>query len=76
MSTDTRPRFRYRLPDGTAIRVIHDHGEQPKPFISYEVAPSPHPHIGRSFVTAELIGEDLAERAFRRADNDGAGEFK
>lgn len=39
MSTDTRPRFTYALPDGREVRVIFDHGETPPRAIRFEVAP-------------------------------------
>jgi len=44
---DTRPRFTYRLPDGSTIRVIRDHGETPPEVITHQIA-------GR-FVTATLV---------------------
>ena len=33
--TDARPRYRYALPDGTIIRVIHDVGEEPRQVITF-----------------------------------------
>lgn len=36
--TDTRPRLNYRLPDGTIVAVIHDHGEQPRSVIDFTLA--------------------------------------
>jgi hypothetical protein len=69
---DTRPRFSYRLPDGRIVRVIHDHGDEPKQEITYEMG-------NGCVVVAHLLYATpgpLAERAFARADNDGNGEIK
>lgn len=38
---DTRPRYAYRLPDGTDAMIIHDHGQVPTPWIDFEVTPGP-----------------------------------
>lgn len=51
MASDTRPRYLYRLPDGRTIRVIHDHGEEPRHRIQYEIA-------ARRFVTATLTSSE------------------
>lgn len=32
---DGRPRFEYRMPDGSVVRVIHDHDETPKARIDF-----------------------------------------
>lgn len=37
LSHDSRPRFKYTLPDGRMILVIHDHGETPSPMTSFEL---------------------------------------
>ncbi len=50
---DTRPRFPYRLPDGTLVRVIYDHGEAPASKITFQLK-------GGEIVFATLVqGVDL-----------------
>lgn len=34
---DSRPRYRYSLPDGRVILVIADHGDVPDPMITFEL---------------------------------------
>lgn len=49
---DTRPRVAYILPDGTEVRIIHDHGQYAQATITYGLA-------GGRVVTA--IRADLVE---------------
>lgn len=49
---DTRPRVAYVLPDGTEVRIIHDHGQYAQATITYALA-------GGRVVTA--IRADLVE---------------
>jgi hypothetical protein len=51
---DTRPRVAYVLPDGTEVRIIHDHGQYAQATITYGLA-------GGRVVTA--IRADLYETA-------------
>lgn len=64
LSADTRPRYRYVLPDGRVIRVIHDKDDRPKSSISFELRPDDSlwasadriPGTARRTVVAELVG--------------------
>lgn len=47
-TTDTRPRYNYRLPDGGVAAVIYDHGDLPKTEIGYQT-------IGGKVVAARLV---------------------
>lgn len=47
---DTRPRSSYQLPNGETVRVIRDHGETPKPVITYQLK-------GGAVVEATLLPE-------------------
>jgi hypothetical protein len=36
-----RPRYAYRLPDGTDVMIPYDHGETPRPWINFELKAGP-----------------------------------
>lgn len=47
-TTDNRPRFNYRIPDGGVVAIIYDHGELPKTEIAYQM-------LGGKIVAAKLV---------------------
>lgn len=49
MFTDSRPRYRYQLPSGEVIPVIHDHGQVPQDTITHQL-------LGGEIVSARFVG--------------------
>lgn len=50
MITDSRPRISYWLPDGSEVKIIHDHGDVPQERIGYQLE-------GGAVVEARRYGE-------------------